>query len=80
MKNKLDLKSILCGLSAGILVTLAVGAGISPSTPTQRYQCSASDSYLLIVDTATGQAWAMAPTGVSITGAPAGFFAQKVDR
>ena len=80
MKKTLEPKSLLCGLFVGILATLAMGAALSPSTPIQRFQCSASDTYLLIVDTATGRAWATAPTGVSITGAPAGFYDQKVDR
>lgn len=80
MKNPIDLKSLVYGLCAGILVTAAMGAALSPNTPIQRYQCSASDTYLLIVDTATGRAWATAPTGVSITGSPGGFYETKADR
>ncbi len=80
MNNRFDLKSLVCGLSAGVLLTLGMGAALSPSMPVQRYQCSASDVFLMVVDTATGRTWAMAPTGVSITGAPTGFFDQKVDR
>ncbi len=72
MKIHIDLKSALVGLALGALAMLAVGA--ADSSGVGRYQCSAATGMLMIVDTATGQAWAIQPAGVSITGAPAGFF------
>jgi hypothetical protein len=79
MHTKIDLKSALCGLALGVLALFAVGATDTPSHPIGRYQCSAAIDLLLIVDTTTGQAWAIRPGNVSITGAPAGFFDKKVD-
>ncbi len=79
MNNKIDLKSSVVGICVGVLLTLALGAADSDPNPGRRFQCSASDSFLLIVDTVTGQAWALAPRGVSITGSPAGFFDKKMN-
>jgi len=81
MKTQIDLKSALCGLALGVLVMLAVGAAEGDSQQSfGRYQCSSSSEFLLITDTITGQAWAIRPGGISITGAPAGFFDKKVDK
>jgi len=78
MNINIDLKSALFGLVLGAMTMLAVGAtDSSTSLPTGRYHCAAGQGVLLIVDTVNGQAWAMQPGGVSITGAPAGFFEQK---
>jgi hypothetical protein len=78
MKINIDLKSALFGLALGSMTILAVGAANSSSSPPLgRYQGAAGQGILLIVDTATGQAWALQPGGVSITGAPAGFFENK---
>jgi hypothetical protein len=78
MKINIDLKSALFGLALGAMTIIAVGAENSSSSSTPgRYHCAAGQGILLIVDTATGQAWALQPGGVSITGAPAGFFDQK---
>ena len=78
MKMNIDLKSALFGLALGAMTILAVGAANSSSSPPLgRYHCAAGTGILLIVDTATGQAWALQPGSVSITGAPAGFFDNK---
>ena len=78
MKMNIDLKSALVGLTLGAMTVLAVGAANSSSSPpTGKYQCAAGQGILLIVDTVTGQAWALQPGGVSITGAPLGFFEPK---
>lgn len=74
----IDFKSALFGLAFGVIAMLAVGAADPSSDPSLgRYHCAAGQGILLIVDTATGQAWALQPGGVSITGAPAGFFESK---
>ena len=78
MNTKIDLKSALCGLAIGVLAMLAIGAGTGDASKHGRYTCAAGgESILLIVDSETGQAWALRPGGVSITGSPAGFFEQK---
>jgi len=83
MNTKIDLKSALCGLVIGVLAMLAIGATESSSNPIGRYQCSAAIDLMLIVDTATGQAWATRPAGLSITGSAGGvggFFEKKTDK
>lgn len=78
MKVEIDLKSALLGLALGAVSVIAVGAAAAPAaSPIGRYDCSAAQGMLMILDTATGQAWALQPGGVSITGAPAGFFDRK---
>jgi hypothetical protein len=78
MEINIDLKSALSGLALGVMTMLALGAADSASSPPLgRYHCAAGQRILLIVDTVTGQAWAMQPGGVTITGAPAGFFERK---
>lgn len=60
MKIQIDLKSALCGLLAGIVVMLCVGAGTS-ANPIGRYQIAGAaapnGSFFVVVDTQTGQAW-----------------------
>ena len=78
MKMNIDLKSALFGLALGAMTMLAVGAADSSSSaPHGRYQGAAGTGILLIVDTVTGQAWAIQPGSVTITGAPGGFFEKK---
>ena len=58
MNNKIDTKSILIGLLAGVIVTFAVGAGLPTNRQVGRYQVAgAGDGHAIIVDTVTGQAW-----------------------
>jgi hypothetical protein len=54
---KLDTKSLLIGLTAGVLVMLAVGAG-NPAD-TNRYQITAAGSppIAFVLDTQTGRVW-----------------------
>lgn len=56
MSTKLDIKSALIGLSAGVLITLGIGAAASPGS-VGRYQVAGTANQGLIVDTATGQVW-----------------------
>jgi len=56
MNGKIDMKSTLIGLLAGIVVTMAVGAGYQ-TNQTGRYQISVGNGHGLIIDTATGQVW-----------------------
>jgi hypothetical protein len=57
--RKLDLKSALVGLGAGILLTLCVGAATRmPAGPVGRYQVTMSEARGLVIDTMTGQVWA----------------------
>jgi hypothetical protein len=56
MKTRIDIKSVLIGLLAGIAAMLAVGA--SSSTPVVgRYQVGGTASQGFVVDTVTGQVW-----------------------
>jgi hypothetical protein len=58
MNNKVDAKSILIGLLAGAVVTLAVGAGLPVNRQVGRYQVAGTgNGYAIILDTVTGQAW-----------------------
>jgi hypothetical protein len=79
MKMKVDFKSAVCGLLLGAAAVLAMGAGES-SSPVGRFQVASSsaNNTLVLVDTVTGEVWAHAPGGVSITGSPPGFFNKKV--
>jgi hypothetical protein len=54
--KKLDTRSALLGLGAGILVTVALGAALPTTTP-GRFQVAGTGNQAVIVDTATGQAW-----------------------
>jgi hypothetical protein len=80
MKLNIDLKSLLAGLAIGVAAMLTIGAAEGESHKSGRYTCSAGADLLLIVDSTTGQAWAIRPAGVSISGAPPGFFDKKSDR
>lgn len=80
MKTSLDLKSLLLGLCVGIAAVLGIGAAEGESRFVGRYQCSTAGDLMLIIDTATGQAWAQRAAGLSITGAPAGFWDKKADK
>jgi hypothetical protein len=80
MKTTIDLKSALLGLCLGVVAVLGLGAADGQFRPPGRYQCSTGGDALLIVDTASGQAWALRLNGLNITGAPGGFFDNKLDR
>ncbi|MEI6195997.1 MAG: hypothetical protein WCS42_16880 [Verrucomicrobiota bacterium] len=60
MKTQIDLKSVLLGVSLGVLTMFALGAGTSPNE-TGRYQVSSGQTTAVIVDSKTGQAWAFSP-------------------
>jgi len=80
MNTKIDLKSALVGLGAGVLATLAIGAA-SMSNPTGRFQIAGALNYFLIVDTTTGKVWTanMGTSGMAKT-TDAGFFDSKVEQ
>ena len=80
MKLNIDLKSVLAGLAIGVAAMLTIGATESETHKSGRYICAAGGEVLLVVDSTTGQAWALRPNGLSISGAPAGFFEKKPDR
>jgi hypothetical protein len=77
MKLNIDMKSAAVGLALGILAMFVIGAGESESSKAAHYQVSTGPDLICIVDTQTGQAWAIRPAGTSITGAPMGFFEKK---
>jgi len=61
---KIDIKSAVIGLAAGILVTVGVGATTPPILRVGRYQIVSNannggqgGSHALIVDTVTGKVW-----------------------
>jgi predicted cation transporter len=61
MKTPIDIKSVLCGVTLGVLAVFAIGAGTS-SNPVGKYQVTAASApngtFFLMVDTQTGEAWA----------------------
>ena len=56
MNKKIDIKSVLIGLGAGVLAMLALAAATS-SGPIGRYQIAGTASHGLVIDTTTGQVW-----------------------
>jgi len=56
MKTQINFKSALCGLVAGVLATLAIGAG-TYSSATGRYQVATEGNVALVIDTQTGKVW-----------------------
>ena len=60
MKIKIDLKSALFGLLAGVVVMFCIGAA-TPSNPVGKYQVvgapGRSGGLFVLIDTQTGQAW-----------------------
>jgi len=58
MNVKIDPKSALFGLAAGVLAMLALGAAPAPApNQTGRYRLEGSTPYFMLVDTITGQVW-----------------------
>jgi len=53
---KIDFRSALLGLGAGVVGVLVVGAA-SPTGPVGRYQITGTTSHALVVDTVTGEVW-----------------------
>ncbi len=80
MKTTIDLKSALIGLSIGVVAVLGIGAGEGESRAIGRYQGSTSGDALFIVDTVTGQPWVLRLNGLTVPGAPGGFFDKKLDK
>ena len=70
---KLRLKSTLIGLALGALALIGIGSG--GSIPIGRYQVSGGSSVVVILDTATGKAWAANLS--TITGTQQGFWEAK---
>jgi hypothetical protein len=60
MKAQIDLKSVLCGIAIGVLAVFALGAGTS-TNDVGRYQVSTGQSFSVLIDTKTGQAWGFSP-------------------
>lgn len=56
MNTKIDIKSALIGLGAGVLITLAIAAASSP-TAVGRFQIAGTGNQGLVLDTVTGQVW-----------------------
>ena len=78
MNNKTHTKSILIGLLAGIVVTIAVGAGLPTNREVGRYQVAgAGNGNAVIVDTVTGQSWQYGFGNNGAVGGSEGFFQSK---
>lgn len=57
--KKLDLKSALVGVAAGVALTLCLGATTSTlSGSVGRFQMGATAGHAFVIDTATGKVWA----------------------
>jgi hypothetical protein len=57
MKMKIDLKSVILGLIAGVLVTATLGAAAKTDGPVGRYQIAGAEEHGFVIDTATGRVW-----------------------
>ena len=79
MKTQIDLKSLLCGLTIGVLAMFAIGA-TEPSNPVGRYQVSTAAGFVAIVDSQTGQAWGANLASPGFTGVHNGFWEKKGDK
>ena len=57
--KKLDLRSALLGLTAGVLITFCVGAATTTDArgPVGRFQIGATHSHAFVIDTVTGRVW-----------------------
>jgi hypothetical protein len=79
MSIKLDIKSALLGLGAGILVTLSIAAASFPvSHPVGRFQIAGTSDRGLLLDTTTGKIWS-GYFGSAVGRMDADFFESKVD-
>jgi len=58
MNTKIDIKSALIGIALGVLGMLVIGA-TGPTGPVGRYQLGGTSNQGLVLDTATGEVWAM---------------------
>ena len=77
MKAKIDFKSVLIGMLAGIVVMLGVGAGVGDHQ-IGRYQATVGNGHGLIIDTTTGQAWQCYLGTESGGSTDSGFFRSKL--
>jgi hypothetical protein len=83
MNTKIDIKSALVGLGAGVLVALLVAAASSPGSSVGRYQMTSTGqngngSECFVIDTTSGKVWkASLPPNC---GTDAGFFQPKNDQ
>ncbi len=60
MKNKIGLKSLLCGVVIGVAAMFVMGAESSSSNSVGKYKVAVCNGYALILNTQTGEAWGMA--------------------
>ena len=51
---KLNIKSVLMGIAAGVLATLVIGATDLSTNPIGRYQIAGGAGFFVVIDTATG--------------------------
>ena len=61
MKIQIDLKSALLGVGIGVLAVFTIGAGTS-SNPVGKYQVAVGAPGAAVLDTQTGEVWAMPNT------------------
>ena len=57
--KKLDLKSALLGLGAGVVLMLCLGAATATNTsgPVGRFQMTGISNHAFVIDTVTGKVW-----------------------
>jgi len=77
MKTQINFKSALCGLVAGMLAMLAIGAG-TYSNMTGRYQIATEGNVALVIDTQTGKVWMQSWPTVNGLKNDADFFDSKL--
>lgn len=57
MKITLDIKSLLLGVTLGVVALFVTGAGLDSNEQAGKYQAATDAGFCIIVDTSTGQAW-----------------------
>lgn len=74
-KGSIDFKSLVIGLLLGLCITLVLGA--SNYNDNGQYQCSAGGSQVFVIDTQTGQTWALDHSSTTDFGTPQNRKSQK---
>ncbi|MGD0785471.1 MAG: hypothetical protein ABR969_06635 [Sedimentisphaerales bacterium] len=74
-RGSIDFKSLVIGLLLGLCITLVLGA--SNNNDNGKYQCSAGQGQVFIIDTQTGQTWGLDNSSTTDFGTPQNRKSQK---
>ncbi len=73
--RNIEFKSLIIGLLLGLCITLVMG--FSNDSDNGRYQCSADQNQVFIIDTQTGQTWILDNSSTTDLGTPQNRKSQK---